>query len=74
VRATCGSAASAARRVILLPRPAVIASANSAGSFLGARPSSLTATISLTARRPSSRIARSTACAFSRVSVNSPAQ
>ena len=37
-RATCGSASSAAFRVASSPRPAAIASANSAGSFFGARP------------------------------------
>ena len=49
-----------ARRVVA--EPAASASANSAGSFFGARPSVETRTISATARRPSSRMQRSTAC------------
>jgi hypothetical protein len=73
VRATCDSAASAALRVTSSPTPAAIASANSAGSFFGARPPRDTATISATARRPSSWSAASRAWAFSRVNVHSDA-
>jgi hypothetical protein len=73
VRQTCGSASSAAFRVGSSPRPAASASTNTATSFFGARPSSLTRTISATARGPSSATHRSTACAFSRVSFHSDA-
>ncbi len=73
VRQTCGSASSAAFRVASSPTPAAIASAKIAGSFFGARPSSLVRTISATVRRPSAARQRSTASAFSRVSVHSPA-
>jgi hypothetical protein len=55
------------------PRPAAIARPKRAGSLFGARPSSLTRTISATARRPSVRMQRSTAVAFSRVGVHSDA-
>jgi hypothetical protein len=49
------------------------ASAKIAGSFLGARPAWLTATIRVTALAPSSARHRTTASAFSRVSVRSAA-
>ncbi len=45
MRATRGSAANAARRVSPSPSFAASASANSAGSFFGARPSSEMATM-----------------------------
>jgi hypothetical protein len=73
VRQTCGSASSAAFRVGSSPIPEAIASAKIAGSFFGARPSSLIRTISCTARGPSSVMHRSTACAFLRVSSRSEA-
>jgi hypothetical protein len=50
-----------------------MARAKIAGSFPGARPSRLTRTISATARGPSDARQRSTAVAFSRVSVHSDA-
>ena len=73
VRQTSGSASSAAFRVASSPEPAAIASAKTAGSFFGARPSWLTRTISATARAPSSARQRSTAVAFFRVSFDSDA-
>jgi len=73
VRATRGSASSAARRVSTSPRPAAIASANSAGSFLGARPVSLTSTIAATVATPSAARQRATASALASVSARSDA-
>ena len=73
VRATRGRASSAARRVSTSPRPAAIASANSAGSFFGAAPRSLTSTIVETARTPSAAMQRATASAFASVSACSDA-
>jgi hypothetical protein len=73
MRHTTGSASSAARRVASASAPAAIASAKMAASFLAARPSRETAAISATARGPSCAMQRSTAAAFSRVRVHSPA-
>ena len=62
-----------AARVGSSPSFAASASANSAGSFLGARPSSDTATMRATTRAPSAAMQRRTASAFSRVSLRSDA-
>ena len=51
----------------LVTAAAASASARIAGSFFGARPSVLTATISATVRRPSAATQRATAFAFFRV-------
>jgi hypothetical protein len=50
---------------------AAMASAKIAGSFIGARPASETATTRSTTRRPSEWTQRSTASAFSRVRARS---
>jgi hypothetical protein len=63
----------AAFRVRSSPRPAAIASANSAGSFFGAMPRSLTSTIAETARRPSAAMQRAATSALASVSVRSDA-
>ena len=73
VRATLGSAAAAARRVAGSPKLAAIASANSAGSFFGARPCVLTSTRVRTVRGPSAARQRRTAAALSRVRARAPA-
>ncbi len=73
MRATRGSAACAARRVGSSPSLAASASANSAGSFLGARPACDTSTMRATTRAPSAAMQRRTASALSRVSFCSDA-
>ena len=71
-RYTNSSDASATARVAASPRPAAIASTNSAGSFFGARPLSLISTARCTTRTPSSARHSTTALAFSIVSARSP--
>jgi hypothetical protein len=68
VRATDGSALSAAARVSALSAAAAIAKTNSAASFFGARPLVLMSTTRCTTRVPSSAIHAWTATAFSFVS------
>jgi hypothetical protein len=72
VRATAGSAASAAARVTSSPRPAAIARAKSAGSFFGARPVSLISTTRRTTRGPSVARHSATLRTASCVSCRSP--
>ena len=71
MRATRGSAASAARRPSTSSADAAIANANSAGFWRGARPDSDTSTMRLTRPIGSLAAARSTIAASSRVNSRS---
>ena len=73
MRATSGSAASAALRVATSAAPAASASAKIAGAFFGARPDALISTTRATVRGPSSATHAATDFALSIVSARSVA-